>query len=100
MKGGSPYKSYVRVIALHELDGRTVPIKFQLEDGGTVLVDKVLDARQAASTKAGGQGMRYTCRIACETGDGGVRSREIYLFCDRDRWFVEAEAFRSESNRV
>ena len=30
--------------------------------------------------KAGGQGVRYTCRI------GG---REIYLFHDRDHWFVE-----------
>ena len=44
-------------------------------------MDRLLDVRRAASTKVGGQGMRYTCR---------VRGREVYLFEDEGRWFVEA----------
>ena len=36
----------------------------------------------AAATKAGGEGMRYTCRI---------RGQETYLFECEGRWFVEAK---------
>jgi len=39
-------------------------------------------ASQAASLKAGGQGMRYTCRIA---------GKQVFLFCDDGRWFVEGK---------
>ena len=43
-------------------------------------VERVLDVRRAAATKAGGQGIRYTCRIL---------GHETYLFEDDGRWFVE-----------
>lgn len=46
-------------------------------------IDRVLDVRQAASLRGGGQGMRYTCRIC---------GKEVYLFCDDGRWFLERVA--------
>ena len=52
------------------------------EDGRRFEVDRLLDVRRAAATRAGGQGMRYTVRIM---------GRETYLFEDDDRWFVEAK---------
>ena len=45
------------------------------------------DTRRAAATKAGGQGIRYPCR---------VRGREVYLFEDEGRWFVEARDVPAE----
>ena len=44
--------------------------------------DRILDRRRAASLKAGGIGMRYTCRIL------GQRS---YLYYEEPRWFVEGK---------
>ena len=51
------------------------------EDGRSFEVDRLLDVRWASARDAGGQGMRYTCR---------VRGRQVYLFEDEGRWFVEA----------
>lgn len=73
---------YVRVIAEHDEAGGVRPLSVIWEDGRRFDVDRVLDVRRAASTKAGGQGMRYTCRIL---------GRETYLFDDGNRWFVEAK---------
>lgn len=53
------------------------------------VIDRILDIRQAAAMKAGGQGDRYTVRI---------RGKQSYLFFERStnltgnnigRWFVE-----------
>lgn len=74
------YKRFVRVLADHKLDGKTFPLRFCTEDGPTIRIDSIKDVHQAAATKAGGQGTRYTCMV------GG---QEIYLFHDRDMWFVE-----------
>jgi len=52
------------------------------EDGRQFEIDKVYDVRQAASLKAGGVGLRYTCKIA---------GKQVYLFCDEGRWFVEGK---------
>ena len=76
----NPEKVYVKVRADHLPDGRVLPLMFRGEDGDAVRIDRILDVREAPSLKKGGQGMRYTCRV-------GVH--EIYLFHDRDRWFVE-----------
>jgi len=43
-------------------------------------IDRVMDVRRAPSIKGGGMGMRYTCRIL---------GKEVYLFEDEGRWFVE-----------
>lgn len=71
---------YLEVIAKFDNTGRVVPISF-IWAGRKINIDRVSDARPAASLKHGGQGMRYTCR----TG-----SKSYYLFCDEGKWFLEA----------
>ena len=73
-------KTYVSVEVLFNESGQMFPRAVQWEDGRVFSIDKILDARPAASLKAGGQGMRYTCRI---------QGRQTYLFYENPRWFVE-----------
>lgn len=75
------HRVYVRVIVEYDEEGGVRPLSIAWEDGHRFKVDRLLDVRRAAATKAGGQGMRYTCRI---------QGRETYLFEDDGRWFVEA----------
>ena len=72
---------YVKVVVEVSPEGRVRPLSVEWEDGRRFEVDRLLDVRRAASTKAGGQGMRYTVRIL---------GRETYLFEDEGCWFVEA----------
>ena len=72
---------YVSVVVRYDESGGVRPLSITWEDGRTFEVDRLLDVRRAAATKAGGQGMRYTCRIL---------GKETYLFEDNGRWFVEA----------
>ena len=72
---------YVRVVVQIDEAGGVRPLSVAWEDERTFEVDRLLDVRRAASTKVGGQGMRYTCRI---------QGHETYLFEDSGRWFVEA----------
>lgn len=74
-------KVYVEVSAIFTPEGQIMPRYIRWEDGTVFSVDRVMDIRHAAATKAGGCGLRYTIRI------GG---RQTYLFLDEDRWFVEA----------
>ena len=64
-------KQYVSVTAKFDCDGNILPIKINWEDGRSFDIDRVTDIRYAASLKAGGAGIRYTCRI---------KSKEKYLF--------------------
>ena len=74
-------RAYVRgLVDVDEL-GQMRLLTIYWEDGRGFEVDRLLDVRMAASTRVGGQGMRYTCR---------VRGRQVYLFEDEGRWFVEA----------
>ena len=73
---------YVKVIAEWDADGRIKPLSVEWEDGQRFEVDRLLDVRRAAATKAGGHGMRYTVRI---------NGHETYIFEDDGRWFVEAK---------
>jgi hypothetical protein len=73
-------KVFVGIIAEHSMDGKIRPLTLKWADGRTFEIDKVIDVRQAASLKGGGQGMRYTCWI---------RNKEVYLFCDEGQWFIE-----------
>jgi len=77
--GGFPAKILVKVRCDWEIGGQIVPLMFRAEDGPIVKIDRILDVRKAASTKAGGCGIRYTCR---------VRGKELYLFRDDEEWFV------------
>lgn len=73
-------KTFVRVTAEHDESGRVRPLVLTWADGRRYEIDRVTDVRQAPSLKGGGLGMRYTCRI---------RGKEVYLFCDEGKWFVE-----------
>lgn len=73
-------RAYVKVVVEYSPEGSIRPLMVEWEDGRRFEVDRLLDVRRAASTKAGGQGMRYTVRIL---------GRETYLFEDEGRWFVE-----------
>lgn len=73
-------KVYVDVDARFNKEGGMIPKRIIWEDGRTFDIQRVLDVRQAASLKAGGTGIRYTCR---------VWDKEIYLFLEEDRWFLE-----------
>ncbi len=78
----NPGKEYVKVRADFGLDGSIRPLKFRPENGPAVVIDQILDVRQAPSLKAGGQGTRYTCRAG---------ERVYYLFHDRSLWFIEKD---------
>ncbi|MEA1959968.1 MAG: hypothetical protein U9N81_01535 [Bacillota bacterium] len=73
-------KVYVGVKAVFNPDGGFRPISLIWEDGREYEIDRVTDIRRAASLKAGGIGIRYTCRV-CQ--------KEVYLFLEEDRWFME-----------
>jgi len=45
-------------------------------------IDRVTDVRQAPSLRGGGLGLRLRCTVK-------VRGKEVYLFEDEGRWFVE-----------
>jgi len=74
-------KVFVDVTATFSKDGKLLPRSFVWEDGRRYEIDKVLDSRRAASLKAGGQGQRYRCRVS---------GREIYLFLEDGKWFIES----------
>ena len=85
-------KVYVQVNADFNADGVMLPRVLIWEDGEKYLIDRVVDIRQAAARKAGGQGDRYTIE---------VRGQISYLFFERvpqltgnviGRWFVERKA--------
>ena len=76
-------KQYISVTATFDRDGNILPLYINWEDGRRFEIDRVTDVRYAASLKAGGAGIRYTCRI---------KNHEKYLFLEENRWFVEGEA--------
>lgn len=73
-------KKFVTIIAEHDSNGKIKPLKILWPDGRTFTIDRVLDIRPAASLKAGGCGVRYTCK---------VHGKEVYLFCDEGKWFID-----------
>ena len=76
-------KRYVEVVVDVAADGRVTPLEVVWADGRRYPIDRVLDRRQAHSLRTGGTGMRYTVRV------GG---QATYLWCEGERWFVEAKA--------
>ncbi len=71
----------VDVLVAHTREKGKLPRVIWFRDGEKYTIDAVRDRRQAAATKAGGTGIRYTIRIG---------ARETYLFEDGETWFVEA----------
>lgn len=76
-------KIFVEVIAKFTKDGGKIPLTVVWEDGRRFDVDRVTDIRRAASLKAGGQGIRYRCRI---------KGKETFLWLEDDTWFVEGKS--------
>lgn len=76
------YKRYVEMIVRYMTDGTILPLAVRWTPGQIYEIDRVLDIRPAASLKAGGAGIRYTCRI---------QGKEKYLWLEENRWFVEAK---------
>ena len=73
-------KVFVQVLVLFDEAGTMTPKSIRWEDGRVFSIDRILDIRPAASLKAGGQGIRYTCRIL---------GKQTYLFFEDPAWFVE-----------
>jgi hypothetical protein len=73
-------KVYVSVEVRFDEGGNMRPLCIIWEDGRKFEIESVLDVRRAASLKAGGNGIRFKCRID---------SKETYLFYEQPRWFVE-----------
>ena len=73
-------KTFVEVIARFDTEGSVTPLSIIWEDGRVFEIDRILDIRRAASLKAGGIGIRYTCYI---------RGQETYLWFEDPQWFVE-----------
>lgn len=73
-------KTFVKVTAEHDIDGKTKPVALTWTNGKQYGIDRVTDVRMAPSLRGGGLGMRYTVKI---------REKEVYLFEDEGRWFVE-----------
>ncbi len=82
-------KVYGDVVASFDKIGNVKPLELVWEDGEKYEIDRILDVRQAAAMKAGGQGERFTIR---------VKGKDSYLFFERNtgaggnnvgRWFVE-----------
>ena len=76
----NPYKVYVAVNVRFDPDGSLYPQSFVWEDETEYTIDRVLDVRPAASRKAGGAGIRYTCM---------VMGKQTSLYREEDRWFME-----------
>ena len=75
-------RQYIKVIAEFDECGKILPKVIVWKDGRRFGIDSVVDMRMCAATKAGGQGMRYTCMMM---------GRRIYIFRDRNRWFMETD---------
>ena len=76
------YKKYVDMIVRYFPDGTIKPMAVWWEEGKVYEIDRIIDVRPAASLKAGGAGIRYTCRI---------QGHETFVWLEDSRWFVEAK---------
>ena len=83
------YKKYVNMIVRCYPDGRILPLAVYWDTGKLYEIDRVLDILPAASLKAGGVGIRYTCRI---------QGRETYIWLEENRWFVEAKGYPEDQD--
>lgn len=75
-------KVYVDVLIKQDKEGKITPLAVTWEDGEIYEIDKVNGVCRAASLKAGGAGIRYTCQI---------QNKETFLFLENDKWFVESK---------
>lgn len=79
-RGGAKRRVVVGVVARYDTAGKVIPLSVTWPDGRVFEVSRVYNVCRAASLKAGGQGIRYACRIA---------GKDAYLFFDDPVWFME-----------
>lgn len=75
-------KKYIKVTATFDRDGNLLPEYIYWDEDKKYPIDKITDVRYAASLKAGGAGIRYTCVIL---------GKERFLFLEENRWFVDTK---------
>ncbi len=75
----NPNKHYTEVKAVFDTEGNITPLSITY-NGSEFGIDRITDIRPAASLKAGGAGIRYTCFI---------EGKQTYLFLEDTRWFIE-----------
>ena len=76
-------KVYVCVNADHRPDGSCRPKIITFENGEKYEIDRVRQICRCASTKVGGNGLRYTVTVC---------GKETFLFDEENgKWFVEAK---------
>lgn len=75
-------KVYVDVTAEFSKEGDLMSKSFRWEDGQVYEIERVKDVRRAASLKAGGVGMRYTCVI-------GGQEKHLFYEDNNNMWFME-----------
>ena len=75
-------KVFVTVTARFDKEGNITPLSIVWIDGRIFEIDKVTEVRRAASLKAGGIGLRFTCRI---------QGKLTYLYFEDPKWFVESK---------
>lgn len=84
-------KVYVRVRARADERGCVTPEGFAL-GGRDLMIDQVLEHREARQTKRGGRGTRYLVRA------GGWRG---YLYRDEERrWYLEEDEHVRQISRL
>ena len=76
------YKKYVDMIVHYLPDGTIKPMAVWWDEGKVYEIERILDMCPAASLKAGGAGIRYTCQIM---------GKQTYIWLEENRWFVEAK---------
>lgn len=77
---GNAWKVYVEVTARFSEEGEIRPLQLVWEDGRKYSVDRICRVQRAASRKAGGAGIRYSCMIC---------GQEVQLYYEGEgRWFV------------
>ena len=84
-------KEFVDVLLHNTTEGMLLPFKFRTSWDSKFLIDRVSNIEPAASMKAGGQGMKYTCEVSIATEDDRIYTFQIDLYHDGDFWFVEHE---------
>lgn len=81
-------KIYVEVDLRHTKEPKKIPriVYYEKKNGEVISIEvlRVLDERPAASLKAGGVGMRYTCML-----NGRQAPTLLYWESTTDKWFVE-----------
>ena len=79
-------KVYVDVNVDVHKDGTIRPKTITWTDGRIYEIDRLIKVCRAASTRAGGCGMRYTVSIC---------GQETFLFNEADKWFVEGKVYKA-----